>query len=273
MPSLIELRDVSTGYRNNPVFTHLSLDIEDGQFAGIIGPTGSGKTTLLKTILGTHQPHGGSVKVNGRPIRELPPGSIGYVPQLETVDWTFPVTVEQVILMGLYVRNPWIPWSTRAEKAKVQALAESLGIADILHNHIRDVSGGQQQRAFLARALIAGPKILVLDEPTAGVDIKTQHDVLHLLAHLNEDGITILLTTHDLNAVASHLPWVICFNKRVIAQGEPKDIFTKEVLQGTYGGDIAIINQDGLLLIAHSTPFHGHPKKVKNGPVDRTLSF
>lgn len=274
MSPLIELSDVSTGYRNNPVFTHLSLQIEEGQFAGIIGPTGSGKTTLLKTILGAHQPHGGRVRVMGRPIRDLPAGSIGYVPQLETVDWTFPVTVEQVILMGLYIRRPLIPWASRAEKRKVHELAEKLGIVDTLNNHIRDVSGGQQQRAFLARALIADPKILVLDEPTAGVDIKTQHDVLHLLAHLNEDGITILLTTHDLNAVASHLPWVICFNKQVIAEGEPKDIFTKDVLERTYGGDIAIINQDGLLLIAHSTPFHGHPKKkAKNGTVDRTLSF
>jgi len=274
MPALIELTDVSAGYRNNPVFTHLSLTIEEGQFAGIIGPTGSGKTTLLKTILGTNVPHGGNVRVMGRPIKQLPPGSIGYVPQLETVDWTFPVTVEQVILMGLYIRRPWIPWASREEKRKVHELADKLNIGDTLHSHIRDVSGGQQQRAFLARALIADPKILVLDEPTAGVDIKTQHDVLHLLAHLNEDGITILLTTHDLNAVASHLPWVICFNKQIISQGEPKDIFTKDVLERTYGGDIAIVEQDGLLLIAHSTPFHGHPKKKgKNGPVDRTLSF
>lgn len=107
---------------------------------------------------------------------------------------------------------------------------------------------------LLARALISNPKILILDEPTSGVDIKTQHEILHLLSDLNCEGITILLTTHDLNAVASHLPWVICFNKGVVAQGRPNDIFTNEILTKTYGGDIAIVKHEGHLLIANTTP-------------------
>ena len=252
MTGIITLKDVSAGYKNNPVFAHLSLDIPRGQFVGIVGPTGTGKTTLLKTILGTHKPHAGEVLVLGRPVAKLPPGSIGYVPQLETVDWSFPVTVEQVILMGLFTSKTYWPWPSKDEKERVHKLAERLGIAETLGHHIRNISGGQQQRAFLARALINNPKILVLDEPTSGVDMKTQHDVLHLLDELNHnEGISILITTHDLNAVAAHLPWVVCFNKTIIAQGCPDDIFTEKVLHDTYGGELAIIKHDGGMLIAH----------------------
>jgi len=255
---MIRLKDVSAGYRKNPVLTHLSLDIEEGRFAGIVGPTGTGKTTLLKIILGSHPVHGGVVEVMGQPVSALKAGSIGYVPQLETVDWTFPVTVEQVIMMGLFTQRTYWPWPSKEEKKQVHLLAEKLDVVQCLHHHIRDISGGQQQRVFLARALISNPRLLVLDEPTSGVDIKTQHDVLHLLQQLNSEGITILITTHDLNAVASHLPWVVCFNKSVIAQGKPQDVFTEDILSKTYGGDLAIIRHEGHLLIAHNAKKHKH---------------
>lgn len=104
--------------------------------------------------------------------------------------------------------------------------------------------------------MINNPKLLILDEPTSGVDIKTQHEVLHLLGDINKGGITILLTTHDLNAVASHLPWVICFNRGLVAQGRPNTIFTNEILTKTYGGDIVIVRSEGHLLIANSTPLN-----------------
>lgn len=256
MEAAVRLRDVSVGYERKVIFSRLSLEIPAGQFAGIVGPTGSGKTTLLKTILGTQPVFSGDVRLLGLTVDKLPPGSIGYVPQLESVDWSFPVTVEQVILMGLYTNKGLWPWSTRQERNKVHALAERLGIHDCLHHHIVNISGGQRQRAFLARALINNPKLLVLDEPTAGVDIKTQHDVLHLLGDLNKEGITILLTTHDLNAVASHLPWVICFNKGLVAQGRPRDIFTNGILTKTYGGDIVIVEHGDHFLIASGTPLH-----------------
>ena len=252
----VSLSGVTVGYEHNVVFSHLSLEIPVGQFAGIVGPTGCGKTTLLKTILGTQPVFSGDVRLVGYPVNKVPPGTIGYVPQLESVDWTFPVTVEQVILMGLYTNNRIWPWPTKEERERVHDLADKLGIHDCLHHHIINISGGQRQRAFLARALINNPKLLVLDEPTSGVDIKTQHDVLHLLGDINSEGITILLTTHDLNAVASHLPWVICFNNGVVAQGKPRDIFTNEILTKTYGGDIIIVEYQGHFLIANSTPLH-----------------
>jgi zinc/manganese transport system ATP-binding protein len=253
--SAIELRDVTMGYNATVIVESLSLSIAAGQFAGVVGPTGSGKTTLLKAILGTQPVYSGEIILFGKSIASLPAGSIGYVPQLESVDWTFPVTVEQVMLMGLYATDRrLIPWASRAEKKKVHDLALRLGIHDCLHHHIVNISGGQQQRAFLGRALISNPRLLILDEPTAGVDIKTQHDVLHLLGELNREGITILLTTHDLNAVASHLPWVICFNQELVAQGAPREVFTEHNLARTYGGDIVIIQQGDHFLIANSTP-------------------
>jgi zinc/manganese transport system ATP-binding protein/zinc transport system ATP-binding protein len=157
-------------------------------------------------------------------------------------------------MMGLYTGRRLRPWPSREERARVRELARRLGIGDCLDHHIVHTSGGQRQRAFLARALASNPRLLVLDEPTAGVDIMTQHEILHLLGDINDEGITILLTTHDLNAVASHLPWVICFNHGVVAQGRPCDIFTSEVLTRTYGGDIVIVRHEDHYLIASGTP-------------------
>jgi zinc/manganese transport system ATP-binding protein/zinc transport system ATP-binding protein len=245
---------VSAGYEHNVVFTRLSLDIHAGQFAGIVGPTGCGKTTLLKIILGTMPAFSGEVRVAGQAAATIRPGLVGYVPQLGSVDWSFPVTVEEVILMGLYTSGRVWPWPSREERRRVRDLAHRLGIHDCLRHHIVHTSGGQRQRAFLARALISNPRLVVLDEPTSGVDIKTQHEVLHLLGDINSEGITILLTTHDLNAVASHLPWVICFNNGIVAQGRPQDIFTADILTRTYGGDIVIVRHEGHFLIANNTP-------------------
>jgi len=178
------------------------------------------------------------------------------VPQLETVDWSFPVTVEQVILMGLFTNRTYLPWVTKHERHQVAHLAERLGIANVLKQHIRDISGGQQQRAFLARALINNPDLLVLDEPTSGVDIKTQHDILHILGHLNEDGINIIMTTHDLTSVATHVPMVICFNQALIAHGKPKEVFTQEILSQTYGGELMVVEHEGQMLVAYNRMMH-----------------
>lgn len=251
---MISLIDVTAGYNSATVFSNLSLEIHPGQFAGIVGPTGCGKTTLLKTVLGTHTLFSGKVLFNGQPASARRCNKIGYVPQLGSVDWNFPVTVEEVIMMGLYPGKRLLPWKSREERERIQELAEKLGIQDCLQQHIAHTSGGQRQRAFLARALVSNPQLLVLDEPTTGVDIKTQHEVLHLLGDINSQGMTILLTTHDLNAVASHLPWVICFNHGVVAQGSPADIFTNEILAETYGSDLMIIKHGDYHLIANSTP-------------------
>jgi zinc/manganese transport system ATP-binding protein len=179
---------------------------------------------------------------------------VGWVPQLETVDWTFPATVREVVLMGAWAERPWRARATADERGRVEAILERLGIGGLASRHIRELSGGQQQRVFLARALISDPALLLLDEPTSGVDLKTRDDILHLLADLNADGITIVLTTHELNTVAAHLPWVVCVNGAIVAEGDPDEIFTPAILGRTYGADLRVVRQDGLVLVADAAP-------------------
>jgi zinc/manganese transport system ATP-binding protein len=209
--------------------------------------------------LGLVRPWQGEVRVFGGPVTRSSRARIGYVPQLETLDWQFPATAEQVVLMGAYRGMSWLPWCRPAERRAALALMEQLGIAACAGQHIRELSGGQQQRVFLARALLGKPQLLILDEPTVGVDLKTQHDILHLLESLSRKGITILLTTHDLNAVAAHLPWLICFNRGVIAQGPPELVFTPEILRATYASEMLVLRQHGYLLVANSPlVYQGH---------------
>ena len=256
MQPLVELNRVTLSYGAEPILQDISLHLHPGQFAALVGPSGAGKTSLLKLILGTLPPSKGEICIHGKALNGKPAPRIGYVPQLETVDWNFPATVEQVVLMGMVRRAGLLPWPSKADRHDVEAVLERLGIRDMSSRHIRDLSGGQQQRVFLARALIAEPDLLVLDEPTTGVDMHTAEGVLHLLAELNRQGVTILMTTHDLNTAAAHLPWVICLNRRVIAQGPPEEIFTEEILNQTYQGEMLVIRQ-GDMLFVHQKP-HGH---------------
>ncbi|MGH8057563.1 MAG: metal ABC transporter ATP-binding protein, partial [Candidatus Entotheonellia bacterium] len=156
------------------------------------------------------------------------------------------------VLMGAYRGMSWLPWCRPGEREAALELMHQLGIADCAQRQIRELSGGQQQRVFLARALMGGPRLLLLDEPTVGVDVKTQHDILHLLEDLSTQGLTILLTTHDLNAVASHLPWLICFNRGVVAQGPPESVFTPDILRATYASEMLVFRQHGYLLVANT---------------------
>jgi zinc/manganese transport system ATP-binding protein/zinc transport system ATP-binding protein len=258
MQPLVELNNVCFGYGAEPVLEDICLHLHPGQFAALVGPSGAGKTTLLKLILGTLKPREGAVHLDGVSVGRRSAPCVGYEPQLETVDWNFPVTVEQVVLMGRVRQAGLWPWPTAAERRRVQAVLERLGIEALARRHIRDLSGGQQQRVFLARALIAEPELLVLDEPTTGVDMRTAESVLHMLGDLNCQGMTILLTTHDLNAAAAHVPWVVCLNRRVVAQGAPEDVFTEAVLNETYQGDMLVIRQDGMLFVQQKPHHHGY---------------
>ena len=244
--SLITCEHVSCTYGNSAVVEDAYLQIGKGEFVGIVGPSGSGKTTLLKAIMGTHPVAHGSITLQ-------PHITIGYVPQVETVDWYFPVTVEEVIVMTRS-RTTWWPRITADERAAVRDVLGKLGIADVAHRHIRELSGGQQQRVFLARAMFRNPDILIMDEPTSGVDVRTRHEILHLLADLHESGLTILLTTHDLNGLAAHLPRLVCFNKKVIADGNPREVLTSQVLEATYGAPMEVLEHGGMPIVVEHGP-------------------
>jgi zinc/manganese transport system ATP-binding protein/zinc transport system ATP-binding protein len=249
------MRGVNGAYDGAAVFADVTLQIPRGQFVGLIGPSGAGKTSILKAMLGGLPRVSGSVRIDGAAVTTgKPPAGAGYVPQIESVDWTFPVTVEDVVMMGRVRRMGPLPWPSRDDRRATEAMLERLGLAGLGRRHIRDLSGGQQQRVFLARALIGQPDLLILDEPTASVDVKTRDDILHLLADLNRDGVTVVLSTHELNAVAAHLPWVVCVNGGIVAQGSPLDVFTAPILSQTFGTEMRVIHDEetGGLLVAEA---------------------
>lgn len=251
----IDVENVLCAYDKAPVLQGVSLRIPAGQFVGMIGPSGSGKTTLLRALLGLAPRVEGSITVGGAAVRPgRPPADVGYVPQVETVDWSFPVTVENVVLMGMARNGAKTPWASRDEQRAVGDTLERLGMGGFGSRHIRGLSGGQQQRTFLARALVGNPRILFLDEPTASVDIKTRDDILHLLVELNRQGVTILMTTHELNTVAAHLPWVVCINGGVVAQGEPSRVFTGPILSRTFNTEMRVVKDpiSGSLMVAEA---------------------
>lgn len=251
----IDIQRMTCGYDGVPVLRDVSLLIPPGQFVGMVGPSGAGKTTLLRAMLGLVPHVDGEVQVGGAAVVSgRPPKRTGYVPQVGTIDWTFPVTVDQVVMMGKIRGMGRLPWPGKADRRAVAEILERLGIGGLGGRHIQDLSGGQQQRTFLARALIGDPEILVLDEPTASVDIKTRDDILHLLAELHRGGKTIVMTTHELNSVAAHLPWVVCVNSRIVAQGPPSAVFTGPIMSSTFNAEMRVIRDDetGGLLVAEA---------------------
>jgi zinc/manganese transport system ATP-binding protein/zinc transport system ATP-binding protein len=263
----VEINSVTCGYEKQRVLTDVSLHIMAGDFVGLLGPSGSGKTTLLRTVLGAVDIYEGEVLVNGVATSKKRP-RVGYVPQLETIDWNFPVTVQEVVMMGRTMENRLFPWYRKEEKDLAAEMMDRLGILGLANRHIRELSGGQQQRVFLARALISSPQLLLLDEPTSGVDIKTRDDVMHLLHDLNHDGVTIIITTHEINAVAVHLPWIVCLAGRILAEGPPSEVITTEVLRLTYGAEMPVIHYDGMTIVAESPHSYG-----RNGDIDGKTSL
>jgi ABC-type Mn2+/Zn2+ transport system ATPase subunit len=250
---LVRLSGVSHAYGRQTVVRHVDLDVPAGDWLGIVGPSGSGKTTLLRILLGALQPTAGRVE-RTEALRAA------YVPQVETVSWHFPVTVAEVVLMARTQGRRW-PWPSRREKQDVAEVLARLGLADLGERHIRQLSGGQQQRVFIARALLAEPHLLFLDEPTSGVDVRTRHEMLHLLADLHQQGLTIVLTTHDLNGLAAHLPRLLCLNVGVAGLGTPAEVLTPEVLERVYGAPMEVLEHAGMPLVIDRP---GHPTNVLN---------
>ncbi|MER3396225.1 MAG: hypothetical protein C4319_05520 [Acidimicrobiia bacterium] len=244
----VDLRSVTALYDSHSALEDVSLQIEQGTLAAILGPSGAGKTTLLKVIVGLTYPSEGEVKVLGTSPTKAR-SRVRYVPQLETIDWNFPVVVEQVVGMG-FLRKRRLPWLSKEEKSRIGQVLDRLGIGDLKKRHILELSGGQQQRVFLARALIDEPEVLVLDEPTASTDVATRSDILGLLEDINAMGITVLLTTHDINLVANRVGRIVLLNRTVLADGEPRKVLDSENLSAAFGRPILTLEHDGQILVA-----------------------
>jgi ABC-type Mn2+/Zn2+ transport system ATPase subunit len=258
---LLSLESVYCDYGAEPALVDVDIEVHEGDFLGIVGPSGSGKTTLLKAMAGALHPRSGRVR------RERRTG-IGYVPQVESVNWYFPVTVREAVLMAR-IGGRIVPWSSRDDIDEAESLLERLGLGGTSNRHIRELSGGQQQRVFIARALLRLPSLLLLDEPTSGIDVRTRHDIMHLLHELHHDGIAIVLTTHDLNGIAAHLPRLVCLNRAVIASGPPQDVITPEVLERTYGAPLEVLSHAGMpVVVEHYEPLldgHGSVLPLQDG--------
>jgi ABC-type Mn2+/Zn2+ transport system ATPase subunit len=238
--SAVSLRDVCAGYYGRDVLDEVSFDVEAGDFVGIIGPNGSGKSTLLKVIAGLHPAQCGAVSVFGGPPdprRRI----VGYVPQAESVNWAFPVTALDVVLMGRYSKLGFFRGPAKKDLDSARAALEEVGMADRAGSQIGELSGGQQQRVFVARALTSEPELLLLDEPIAGVDAASQHAIFTLLEDRQRRGMTIVASTHDLSCVATWFDRLLCLNHRVIAYGPPSEVLNDEILSKTYGSHVLLI--------------------------------
>jgi manganese transport system ATP-binding protein len=240
----VEVRGLHVRYERVEALQGLDFDVPPGTALGIVGPNGSGKSTLLKTVAGLLKPSAGTVRVDGRPPRELPPGTIGYVPQIEDVDWQFPVSVRDVVAMGRYPRlGPFRPFSVHDRSAVARAI-EALDLGALADRHISALSGGQQQRAFVARAIAQEPLLLLLDEPTTGVDAATEDALLQLVRGLVAGGLPVLMTTHDLDRAAEWFDRLIVVDRKILADGTPDAVLES----GAYAG------------IREHTHTHGHKR-------------
>lgn len=238
----LEVHDMTVAYHRRPVLWDVDLQVPEGKLVGIIGPNGAGKTTLIKAALGLVPLASGKVEIYGRPYREQR-RLIGYVPQRESVDWDFPLTVRDVVLMGTYGRLGWFRRPRRAEREVADRCLEQVGMASFARRQISQLSGGQQQRVFLARALAEEARVYFLDEPFAGVDAATESAIVNLLQTMRSAGKTVFVVHHDLQTVRDYFDYVILLNMRLVACGPVDGTFTPDNLQNTYGGRLTLLDE------------------------------
>jgi manganese/zinc/iron transport system ATP- binding protein len=238
----LEVHDMTVAYHRRPVLWDVDFQVPEGNLVGIVGPNGAGKTTLIKAILGLVPLASGKVEIYGQPYRDQR-HLVGYVPQRESVDWDFPVTVRDVVLMGTYGRLGWFRRPGRAERELADQCLDQVGMRSFARRQIRQLSGGQQQRVFLARALAEKAQVYFLDEPFAGVDAATESAIVDLLQAMRSDRKTVFVVHHDLQTVREYFDWVILLNMRLVAGGPVAQTYTPENLQKTYGGRLTLLDE------------------------------
>ena len=230
----IEVHDLTVAYESKPVLWDVDWQVPQGKLVAVIGPNGAGKTTLIKAILGLIKPVSGMVKFPILNISHIN-NKIAYVPQSGSVDWDFPATVLDIVMMGRYGHIGWFKQPGKLEKKMALETLTTVGMEEYASRQISQLSGGQQQRVFLARALIQQADIYFMDEPFKGVDAQTQKSIINLLKELKRQGKTVIVVHHDLQTVTEYFDWVTLINLSLVANGETKDVFTDENIKITYG--------------------------------------
>ena len=231
----VEINDLTVAYRDTPVLSDVDLRIPQGKLVAVIGPNGAGKSTLIKAVMGLIPSVAGSVRIYGQPY-EAQRKMVGYVPQRSSVDWDFPTTALDVVMMGTYGKLGWLKRPGKRERHQAEESLRQVGMSDFAERQINQLSGGQQQRVFLARALAQDAQIYFMDEPFVGVDATTEKAIVDLLKALQKQGKTVIVVHHDLDSAPEYFDWVVLLNKRLIASGPFKETFTSDNLRRTYGG-------------------------------------
>ncbi len=229
-------------YGRRGVLEDATFSVPRGSMTGIVGPNGGGKSTLLKAVLGLVSAERGEVELLGRPVDRRARRLVGYVPPREDVDWNFPVSAFDVVMMGRVPSLGFLRRPAASDREAVYKALQTVGMGELAEKKIGEFSGGQQQRIFLARALAQGADVLLLDEPVSGVDAPSQHEIFDLLRGLQGEGKTVIVTTHDLSCVAERFDLALLLNRRVVAFGRPEEVFTPELLNETYQSHLLILN-------------------------------
>jgi ABC-type Mn2+/Zn2+ transport system ATPase subunit len=242
-PPIVDLEGVTVQFQNVVALENVTLQVRLGDFLAVIGPNGSGKTTLIRAILGLVQPTHGTVRLFGRAPGDLGGewSRIGYVPQITRIDPRFPIHVFDVVLMGRYGQMGLIRRPGRRDREAAKVALERVGLAELADRQIGRLSGGQRQRVLVARALAAEPELLILDEPTSGVDVGTTEGLFELLGRLRRQGMTIIVVSHDVGVVAQHVSIVACLNRTLVAHGRPKEVLRPDILECMYGREAALV--------------------------------
>ena len=251
-PARLEIKHISVGYDDDPVLQDVTFDVPHGARVAIVGPNGAGKSTLFKALVGLLPLSTGEIFIHSRPLGHHL-DCVAYVPQRGEVDWQFPATVADVVMMGRFGGMSWLAAPRREDWDVVHTSLEQMGIDDLAKKHIGDLSGGQQQRVFLARALAQEPHIFLMDEPFTGVDSTTQEATLNLLDHLREELVTVLISTHNLNLAATRFDSVLLLNRYIYGYGKSEDIFTTDLLSKAFGSHV-IETEDTNILVDDCCP-------------------
>lgn len=238
----LQIHQLSVNYDKNPILWDISLEVPPGKLIGIIGPNGAGKSTLIKAALGLVTPISGKVEFFKKPLKEVRL-NVAYVPQRESVDWDFPITVRDLVLMGRYGKMGLLKWPRQADKEAAENYLEMVNMQSYADRQISQLSGGQQQRAFIARALLQEADIYFMDEPFAGIDLATEAVIMDILHQLKAKGKTVFIVHHDLNTVESYFDWVIMLNMRLVACGSVAQVFNSDNLNATYGKSYALFDE------------------------------
>jgi ABC-type Mn2+/Zn2+ transport system ATPase subunit len=253
----LQVTDLNVAYHDTSrlALENISFSVPQGTRVAVVGPNGAGKSTLFKAIVGLLPILSGEIKIHER-VAGAHKECVAYVPQREQVDWRFPVNVQDVVMMGRYGALGWFKYPGKQDQEIVQRALNQMNISNLANHSIAELSGGQQQRVFLARALAQEPHILLMDEPFNGIDVTTQEATLNLLDQLQSQGVTLIVSTHDLNLAATRFDRVLLLNHRVIGYGTPAQVFTTENLLRAFGAQAMLI--DGKVIVDECCPPEEH---------------